>query len=168
MLSNHTAKSYYECLLEVQSVRKASEAPPKWTAYDEDNTCCCCANRFTWASTSDSEAQEARDKHNCRSCGGLVCDPCSQNRAPIPSIGLAVPARICDRCYNDFMGGVSAAPSSMTSSVFPADPKNQQTATNCSIFGSPEAESHKPERTRQKRSVVVDELVSKIHSSALR
>lgn len=66
MLSDHTTEGYYEALLEVRSVRNAEELPPKWTAFDEDDTCSCCASRFTWASTSDSEAQEARDKHNCR------------------------------------------------------------------------------------------------------
>ena len=145
MLSNHTTKSYFEGLLEVQTVRAAQESPPRWTSYDEDNTCCCCANRFTWASTSDSEAQEARDKHNCRSCGGLICDPCSRNRVPIPSIGCTVPVRVCDRCYNNMMGGVSAAPVSVQH----------------------EEGKHKPERWRKKRSIVVDDLVSQMRSSAL-
>ena len=31
-------KSYFEALLEVYSVRAAKEYPPKWTAFDEDNT----------------------------------------------------------------------------------------------------------------------------------
>uniref|UniRef100_A0A7S4EI62 sn-1-specific diacylglycerol lipase n=1 Tax=Pseudo-nitzschia australis TaxID=44445 RepID=A0A7S4EI62_9STRA len=166
MLSNHTAKSYFESLLEVQTVRSAPESPPIWTAYDEDNTCCCCANRFTWASTSNSEAQEARDKHNCRSCGGLICDPCSKNRVPIPSIGLTVPVRVCDRCYNDFMGGVSAASPAMTSSVF-ATGKDGKSICSYSATVLPEEANKKPERMRQKRSVVVDDLVSKICSSAL-
>merc|ERR1719329_1215427 len=75
MLSDHTCKSYYEAMLEVRSIRKASKKLPKWTSFGEDSTCSCCASPFTWASTSSSEAQEARDKHNCRACGGLVCDP---------------------------------------------------------------------------------------------
>ena len=150
MLSNHTTKQYFESLLEVQTCRLASEAPPKWTAYDEDDTCCCCANRFTWASTSNSQAQEARDKHNCRSCGGLICDPCSKNRVPIPSIGLTVPVRVCDRCYNDIQGGVSAA---VSGSVLTTTKDN---------LG--ESKNSKPERTRQKRSAVVDDLVSRMRS----
>ena len=64
----------------------------------------CCASRFTWASTSDSEAQEARDKHNCRNCGQLVCDPCSRNRVALPRYGIDVPVRICDRCYYNLSG----------------------------------------------------------------
>ncbi len=165
MLSNHTTKSYFESLLEVQTCRAASELPPRWTAYDEDNTCCCCANRFTWASTSNSEAQEARDKHNCRSCGGLICDPCSKNRVPIPSIGLTVPVRVCDRCYNDIKGGVSAAVSSSVSCI-KASTNDGNTETNFSST-TPHEEKQKPERTRQKRSAVVDDLVSRMRSSAL-
>ncbi|OEU18634.1 hypothetical protein FRACYDRAFT_217262 [Fragilariopsis cylindrus CCMP1102] len=166
MLSNHTAKSYFEGLLEVQTVRDAQESPPTWTAYDEDDTCCCCANRFTWASTSDSEAQEARDKHNCRSCGGLTCDPCSRNRVPISSIGLTVPVRVCDRCYNDILGGVSAASSPMTSSLLAGD-EVERSLSDCSSASVHEEEKEKPERRRQKRSVVVDDLVSQMRSSAL-
>ncbi|KAG7346309.1 FYVE zinc finger domain containing protein [Nitzschia inconspicua] len=172
MLSNHTAKSYFEGLLEVQTARIAVEAPPRWTAFDEDDTCSCCANRFTWASTSNSEAQEARDKHNCRSCGGLVCDPCSKNRVPIPSIGLTVPVRTCDRCYNDIMGGVSAASSVMTSSYMGPE---EGSATSSDSTPSRSAQSdgyvdeydRRPERTRERRSVIVDDLVSQMRSSAL-
>ena len=156
MLSNHTTKSYFESLLEVQTARVANESPPRWTAYDEDDTCCCCANRFTWASTSSSEAQEARDKHNCRSCGGLICDPCSKNRVPVPSIGLTVPVRVCDRCYNDIMGGVSSTSTSV-----------DRSANNFSITRENEEKKNKPERSRQKRSAVVDDLVSRMRASAL-
>jgi len=166
MLSNHTAKSYFEGLLEVQTARISRESPTRWTAYDEDDTCCCCASRFTWASTSNSFAQEARDKHNCRSCGGLICDPCSKNRVPIPSIGLTVPVRVCDRCYNDIMGGVSAVSSSMTSSLL-AVVENKRILSDCSPASVLTEEKEKPERRRQKRSVVVDDLVSLMRSSAL-
>lgn len=38
MLSDHKSKAYYEALLELKSVRRASEAPPRWTAFDEDDT----------------------------------------------------------------------------------------------------------------------------------
>jgi hypothetical protein len=38
MLTNHTAKSYYEGLLEVQTARVAPEGAPRWTAFDEDDT----------------------------------------------------------------------------------------------------------------------------------
>ena len=143
---------------------------------------CCCASRFTWASTSDSEAQEARDKHNCRSCGGLVCDPCSLNRVPIPSIGITVAVRLCDRCYND-MGAISAASSSMTSSFHAVDdddhhlcdgswsPERQHRESSLSssddLTPKGNGSEERPERHREKRSLVVDELASLIRSSTL-
>jgi hypothetical protein len=34
--------------------------------------CTCCGADFTWHSTSSSEAQRNRDRHNCRCCGRLV------------------------------------------------------------------------------------------------
>lgn len=111
----------------------------------------CCASRFTWASTSDSEAQEARDKHNCRSCGTLVCDPCSRNRIPIPSIGISLSARVCDRCYHD-MGGA------MTSSFVSSNGEESNGEMG-------PVRSAKPERRRKRRSAVVDELASRVQSS---
>lgn len=138
---------------------------------------CCCASRFTWASTSDSEAQEARDKHNCRSCGGLVCDPCAKHRLPIPSIGITVPVRVCDRCYND-MGGLSTASSSMQSSLMVVEEEEEDrqvddaTASEVdvcvpAIGGAGVTNVSKPERQRERRSVVVDDLASRIRLSAL-
>ena len=38
MLSDHKTKEYYEALLEVRTVRSANESPPRWTAFDEDDT----------------------------------------------------------------------------------------------------------------------------------
>jgi hypothetical protein len=38
MLSDHTCKAYYEALLETHTVRVAAENPPRWTAFDEDDT----------------------------------------------------------------------------------------------------------------------------------
>lgn len=38
MLSDHKCKAYYDALLEVRSVRAATENPPKWTPFDEDDT----------------------------------------------------------------------------------------------------------------------------------
>jgi hypothetical protein len=45
-----------------------------------------------------AEMTSNREKHNCRKCGLLVCDPCSRSRKPLPQIGLNSPVRICDRC----------------------------------------------------------------------
>ena len=38
MLADHTTKAYYESLLEVQTARTAVEGPPRWVAFDEDDT----------------------------------------------------------------------------------------------------------------------------------
>lgn len=103
----------------------------------------CCASRFTWASTSDNAAQEARDKHNCRSCGTLVCDPCSKNRVPVPSVGLTVAVRVCDRCYNDMDGRGANCP---VTSAFPLRQGSQAL----------------PERQRPRRSAVVDDLAARV------
>lgn len=119
----------------------------------------CCASRFTWASTSDNEAQEARDKHNCRSCGSLVCDPCSLNRNPVPSIGLTAAVRVCDRCYND-SDGIFVPASVMDSPLLRAS-YAETTLTSIQEMVD------KPVRQRQKRSVVVDELAKRVQASGL-
>lgn len=147
MLGDHMSKSYYEGLLEVKAIRAAKEDLPAWVGFAEDSTCSCCASLFTWASTSNSEAQAARDKHNCRVCGNLVCDPCSKKRIPIPAIGITTPVRVCDRCYNGW----------------------------CSLYGDSDfddivlkSEGDKLltglKNMNSRRSVVVDELAQKINS----
>lgn len=160
MLADHTTQGYYESLLEVRSVRNAEELPPRWTAFDEDDTCSCCASRFTWASTSDSEAQEARDKHNCRSCGTLVCNPCALNRIPLPTIGLTMPARVCDRCYND-LGGTLTGLSTMTNSYI-----EERERLEGDRHGSTAPARNRRERQRERRSVVVDDLARRLQGSA--
>jgi len=170
MLSDHTTQAYYEALLEVQSVRSAPEGLPRWTAFDEDDTCSCCASRFTWASTSDSEAQEARDKHNCRSCGTLVCDPCAQRRMPLPSIGITVSVRVCDRCYNDQSGALVGRKGNALASSFLEErsvaESDARTTRSASLLKTPDQDGEEqPERQRERRSVVVDELASRIHST---
>jgi Lipase (class 3)/FYVE zinc finger len=154
MLSDHTSKAYFEALKEVRSVRAAQYDLPKWTAFDEDDTCSCCASRFTWASTSDSEAQEARDKHNCRSCGTLCCDPCSRNQVPLPRIGLMIPVRVCDRCYHD-MGGSMLMENSIDSCDLESLADSKAVKHDTSIV----------DHQKNRRSAVVDELASSIHSS---
>ena len=159
MLSDHSCKAYYEALLEVKSIRQAQEGLPRWTAFDEDDTCSCCASKFTWASTSDSEAQEARDKHNCRSCGTLVCDPCSKNRIPLPTLGISSCARVCDRCYHDIDGVLTGF--GMTSSFLverlPLETTNLKQYSQC--------DDCQPERQRERRSLIVDDLASRIQST---
>ena len=99
MIQDHTCKSYYEALLEVRSVRASKQTAPAWQPFPASSVCSCCASAFTWASTSSSEAQTAKDKHNCRSCGLLCCDPCSKQKVALPEYGLTSPCRICDSCF---------------------------------------------------------------------
>ena len=167
MLADHTTKGYYESLLEVRSVRHAEELPPRWTAFDEDDTCSCCASRFTWASTSDSAAQEARDKHNCRSCGTLVCNPCSSKSMPLPSIGVTVPVRVCDRCYHDLSGILTGGVIMRNSYLMDETGKNGMACSNSLAKSTSEPSRGKPERYRERRSVVVDDLARRIKQSAL-
>lgn len=161
MLSDHTSRAYYEALLEVKTVRNAPDELPLWTGFDEDCTCSCCASRFTWASTSDTEAQEARDKHNCRSCGGLVCNPCSSNRVPLASLGITMPVRVCDRCYNDLGGvlteggGIGLRGNGLTRSFVQED--EEMNRTNMDSNGDNESNYHHhtidaaaPENTRRR------------------
>ncbi len=113
----------------------------------------CCASLFTWASTSHTEAQAARDKHNCRACGGLVCDPCSKRRIPIPSIGITAPVRVCDRCYNGW-GTLYGANDNLQPSSW--------AGTRARIHSFRSGGANKSPVSR--RSVVVDELASRIPS----
>jgi FYVE zinc finger len=166
MLADHTTNAYYESLLEVRSARHAEELPPRWTAFDEDDTCSCCASRFTWASTSDSEAQEARDKHNCRSCGTLVCNPCSSKSMPLPSIGITVPVRVCDRCYHD-LGGVLTGGIPMRHSFMGEQGMHSMSCAGNAAKSTMKAAVDRPERYRERRSVVVDDLARRIKQSAL-
>mmetsp|Transcript_30565 Transcript_30565/g.34860 ORF Transcript_30565/g.34860 Transcript_30565/m.34860 type:complete len:424 (+) Transcript_30565:1-1272(+) len=164
MLSDHTSKQYFEALMEVQAVRKAKEGLPQWTGFDEDVTCSCCASRFTWASTSDSKAQEARDKHNCRSCGTLCCDPCSKNRIPLPSLGLIAPVRVCDRCYHDMSGEIS----SIMRASFMQDWESVSLQNkSCLIKDSSKTKSKPRERKRDRRSLIVDDLASRVNSTVV-
>ena len=73
---------------------------PSWTPYDKSSVCQCCQCPFTWHSTFRGEAQEYRERYNCRNCGSLVCGPCSIQRRAIPRIGLIQPSRVCDKCFH--------------------------------------------------------------------
>jgi len=106
LLNDHTPSSYFAALCEVIDVRKAPIPPPEWEGFSDKEACACCAVDLTWQGGAASEAQRDREKHNCRCCGQLVCDSCSGHRMALPSIGLSLPARVCDRC---FFGGKQSA-----------------------------------------------------------
>jgi len=99
MVEDHGSGSYYAALCEVRSVLEAEEQPPEWVPFDRAENCQTCEAPFTWHSTLSSEAQKNRDKHNCKRCGSLVCDPCSRNKKVISKYGLNIPVRVCDKCF---------------------------------------------------------------------
>ena len=107
MLSDHGMRPYFEALGEVRAVNASTEDPPPWQPFGASETCACCHSRFTWHCTSRSETTAYREKHHCRACGALVCDPCSRHRLALPQIGLLSPRRVCDRCF--YAGGVSSS-----------------------------------------------------------
>lgn len=98
IFEDHRSERMLNALLEVRAVRQAPRAAPAWQSYDAADTCACCHNSFTWNSTFTGQAQEFRDKYNCRYCGHLVCDACSSQRRAMPQLGHMFPRRICDQC----------------------------------------------------------------------
>ncbi|KAL1504977.1 hypothetical protein AB1Y20_008743 [Prymnesium parvum] len=100
MISDHLGKAYLSALKSVKAAMHATRAPPAWVPFDvAPPTCACCASPFSWESTLKSQAQQVCARHHCRSCGRVVCDPCSKNRACLPEFGIVQPARVCDACY---------------------------------------------------------------------
>ena len=103
MFRDHRSMTIYEALLEVKAVRRCTQSPPAWVPYNASQSCQCCHSRFTWHTTFRGDAQQYKERYNCRCCGGLVCGPCSdhkENSLALSSIGLILPNnRICDRCF---------------------------------------------------------------------
>ncbi|KAF0710154.1 Aste57867_5605 [Aphanomyces stellatus] len=99
MLLDHLGRNYLEALRNVRDARRAPAKPPAWVPFETHTRCQCCESPFTWNSTSSSEAQANVDQHNCRNCGWLICDGCSQKRASLPQYGINTPVRVCDRCF---------------------------------------------------------------------
>lgn len=95
---DHDAKNIFNSLLEVRAVRNSTGKPPEWQLFSV-TACQCCHNSFTWHSTFRGDAQEYRERYNCRNCGRLVCGPCSIQKRAIPRLGLIFPVRICDTCF---------------------------------------------------------------------
>ncbi len=98
IFEDHRSERILNALLEVRAVRQAPRTAPAWQSYHDSDTCACCRSNFTWNSTFTGQAQEFRDKYNCRYCGHLVCDPCSSQKRAMPQLGHMFPKRICDQC----------------------------------------------------------------------
>ncbi|CAM9704474.1 unnamed protein product [Choristocarpus tenellus] len=84
---------------DVMAAEAEGRTAPEWVPYTAGDKCQLCGADFTWNSTMNSEAQMSKDKHNCRCCGKLICDPCSSHRRPLPRLGVLSDARVCDRCF---------------------------------------------------------------------
>lgn len=100
IFTDHKAESIAQALLELRAVRQAVRCPPEWVPFTATEHCQRCNAAFTWASTCRGQAQELKDRHNCRCCGGLVCGPCSNHFVSIPALGLIGQARVCDACFH--------------------------------------------------------------------
>ncbi|KAJ1452198.1 hypothetical protein M885DRAFT_620160 [Pelagophyceae sp. CCMP2097] len=99
MIADHSIQAYLDAVTEVAAARNAPKAPPPWQPFDATDACGACRAQFTWHTTSATATAAFREKHNCRECGLLVCDPCSRRRKPLSHVGLLVPSRVCDRCF---------------------------------------------------------------------
>lgn len=75
---------------------------------------------------------------------------------PLPSIGLTIPVRVCDRCYFDIDGNVGSP--TLTQSLM-------NNLENVTISEQGDEEKF-PQRQRQRRSAVVDELAAKVKQSS--
>lgn len=63
-----------------------SDSPPDWV---DGKECMICYNTFTVMNR----------KHHCRACGGVFCQTHSSNNLPLVSLGILIPVRVCDDCY---------------------------------------------------------------------
>lgn len=101
MLDDHRGNNIMNSLLECKLVNNSYSYPPNWSTFNSSPVCMNCSSKFTWHSTFKGEMNEYKERYNCRSCGALVCGPCSENFFPIPKYGMIFPKRICDKCvYN--------------------------------------------------------------------
>jgi hypothetical protein len=107
-----------------------------------------------------------------------VCDPCSQQRVPLPSVGITVSVRVCDRCYNDQSGSLIGQNTFLASSFIQVQGEGVGEASGILVGVTEEnfrpdppgdkitgGSEERPERQRDRRSLVVDELASRIHST---
>lgn len=117
MLSDHRGASYLSALKATRAAMTAISPPPAWQPYHAaGDKCACCAAPFTWEhqgaasewamlqSANDdgslgSQALQACARHNCRACGRVVCDACSQQQQCLPQFGIIEPVRCCDACF---------------------------------------------------------------------
>ena len=93
-----------------------------------------------------------------------MCDPCSKKRVPIPAIGITVPVRVCDRCYNGW--------GTLYETQLDFDDNEAAKGEVDGDASSAETQSSRKEKpvgkkegsVNSRRSAVVDELASRIPS----
>lgn len=102
MIEDHTMKqirSALQCIHDRQTVTAPLAQEVKWQPFCSAGECCpCCGSKFEWSSTARSRKQRWLSMTNCRACGLVVCNDCSQTRRTLPQQGILEPARVCDRC----------------------------------------------------------------------
>ena len=74
-----------------------------------------------------------------------MCEPCSKNKVPIPSIGITQSVRVCDRCYNGW------------GSLY-----NDTGADKSDVGKENSGYANKSSTKHARRSHVVDELASRL------
>jgi WD40 repeat protein len=75
------------------------EETPEWRS---SNNCEQCDLPFFWnVKAMWSRRIVGLRQHHCRACGRAVCDPCSQGRTCIPSMGHEYPVRVCGPCATE-------------------------------------------------------------------
>jgi len=73
--------------LEIDSLREKTSVLNSWLDDGDVHDCPLCGKDFGLS----------RRKHHCRHCGGIYCDPCSDNKLVLAS--SSKPVRVCDNCY---------------------------------------------------------------------
>jgi hypothetical protein len=59
------------------------------TGYKDANDCLICKVEFDFFVS----------KRHCKSCGGTVCDRCSQKKLVVPGSSTTAPVRVCNACH---------------------------------------------------------------------
>ena len=72
-----------------------SKVAPEW---EDSDACMLCSKLFSFINR----------KHHCRSCGGVFCQEHSSKSCELPELGITVPVRVCDTCYQEHMDKLEA------------------------------------------------------------
>ncbi|CDK29617.1 unnamed protein product [Kuraishia capsulata CBS 1993] len=65
-----------------------SRVAPEWM---ESDACMQCSTLFSFVNR----------RHHCRSCGGAFCGTHSSKSCQLPELGITIPVRVCDSCYEE-------------------------------------------------------------------